>query len=179
MKRLQQILVNIKTTQVIGNLEKSVSSIEFDSRKVKLNDVFVAINGALSDGHEFIKKATDQGALVIICEKVPDDIINGITYVQVDNSQRALSVLAANYYNNPSENLRLIGVTGTNGKTTISSLLFQLFKKAGYKVGLLSTVKIMVDNKQYTATHTTPDSLTINKYLKEMVDEGVESMMFK
>ncbi len=174
MIQLKDILYKVTIEKVIGSTSVSVRNIEFDSRKVKLNDVFVAIRGTLSDGHEFIKKATDQGALVIICEIIPKEIINGITYVQVDNSQKALSVLAANYYDNPSENLRLIGVTGTNGKTTISSLLFQLFKKAGYKVGLLSTVKIMVDNKQYAATHTTPDSLTINKYLKEMVDEGVD-----
>jgi UDP-N-acetylmuramoyl-L-alanyl-D-glutamate--2,6-diaminopimelate ligase len=172
--QLKDILYKVTINKVIGNTSAAIRNIEFDSRKVQLNDVFIAIRGALSDGHDFIKKATDLGALVVICEVIPKDIINGITYVQVDNSHKALSVLAANYYGNPSEDLKLIGITGTNGKTTITSLLFQLFKKAGYKVGLLSTVKIMVDNKQYNATHTTPDSLTINAYLKEMVDEGVE-----
>ena len=128
----------------------------------------------MSDGHNYIEKATDLGALVIICEKIPDKIINGITYVEVDNSNIALSVLAANYYGNPSDDIQLIGITGTNGKTTVATLLYKLFKKAGFKVGLLSTVKILIDNKEYKATHTTPDSLTINKYLKEMVDEGIE-----
>ena len=174
MIQLKDILYKVAIDKVIGNTSVSVRNIEFDSRKIKLNDVFVAIKGILSNGHEFIKKATDQGALVIICEEIPEEIINGITYVQVDNSHKALSVLAANYYGNPSEDIKLIGVTGTNGKTTITSLLFQLFKKAGYKVGLLSTVKIMVDTIQYKATHTTPDSLTINRYLREMVEEGVE-----
>ena len=128
----------------------------------------------MSDGHNYIEKATDLGALVIICEKIPDKIINGITYVEVDNSNIALSVLAANYYGNPSDDIQLIGITGTNGKTTVATLLYKLFKKAGFKVGLLSTVKIFIDNKEYKATHTTPDSLTINRYLKEMVDEGIE-----
>ena len=128
----------------------------------------------MSDGHNYIDKATDLGALVIICEKIPDKIINGITYVEVDNSNLALSVLAANYYGNPSDDIQLIGITGTNGKTTVATLLYKLFKKAGFKVGLLSTVKILIDNKEYKATHTTPDSLTINRYLKEMVDEGIE-----
>ena len=128
----------------------------------------------MSDGHNYIEKASDLGALVIICEKIPDKIINGITYVEVDNSNLALSVLAANYFGNPSDDIQLIGITGTNGKTTVATLLYKLFKKAGFKVGLLSTVKILIDNKEYKATHTTPDSLTINRYLKEMVDEGIE-----
>ena len=174
MIQLKDILYKVTIEKVIGNTSVAIRNIEFDSRKVKLNDVFVAIRGTLSDGHDYIEKATNLGALVIICEVIPEEIINGITYVQVENSHKALSVLAANYYGNPSQDLRLIGVTGTNGKTTITSLLFQLFKKAGYKVGLLSTVKIMVVNTEYNATHTTPDSLTINRYLKEMVEEGVE-----
>jgi UDP-N-acetylmuramoyl-L-alanyl-D-glutamate--2,6-diaminopimelate ligase len=172
--QLKDILYKVTINKVIGNTSVVIQDIEFDSRNIKLNDLFVAIKGTLSDGHDFIKKATNLGALVVICEVIPEEIVNEITYIQVDDTQKALSVLAANYYGNPSEDLRLIGVTGTNGKTTITSLLFQLFKKAGYKVGLLSTVKILVNNKQYKATHTTPDSLTINKYLKEMVEEGVE-----
>ncbi len=112
--------------------------------------------------------------LLLVCETLPEEFINGVTYVQVDSSSQALAVMASNYYGVPSENLKLVGITGTNGKTTIATLLYQLFKNAGYKVGLLSTVKIMVDNIEYKATHTTPDSLTINKYLKEMNDEGVE-----
>ena len=174
MIELKDILYKVTINKVIGNTSVAIRNIEFDSRKIQLNDVFIAIRGVLSDGHNFIKNATNLGALVIICEVIPEEIINGITYVQVADSYKALSVLAANYYGNPSDNLKLIGVTGTNGKTTITSLLFQLFKKAGYKVGLLSTVKIMVDHKQYNATHTTPDSLTINMYLKKMVEEGVE-----
>ncbi|MCP4485083.1 MAG: UDP-N-acetylmuramoyl-L-alanyl-D-glutamate--2,6-diaminopimelate ligase [Flavobacteriaceae bacterium] len=174
MKLLKDILYRVTINRVIGSTSVAINNIEFDSRKIEFNDVFVAIKGVLSDGHNYIDKATDLGALVIICEKIPDKIINGITYVEVDNSNLALSVLAANYYGNPSDDIQLIGITGTNGKTTVATLLYKLFKKAGFKVGLLSTVKILLDNKEYKATHTTPDSLTINRYLKEMVDEGIE-----
>ncbi len=174
MKLLKDILYRVTINRVIGSTSVAINNIEFDSRKIEFNDVFVAIRGVLSDGHNYIEKASDLGALVIICEKIPDKIINGITYVEVDNSNLALSVLAANYFGNPSDDIQLIGITGTNGKTTVATLLYKLFKKAGFKVGLLSTVKILIDNKEYKATHTTPDSLTINRYLKEMVDEGIE-----
>jgi UDP-N-acetylmuramoyl-L-alanyl-D-glutamate--2,6-diaminopimelate ligase len=141
---------------------------------VSNNDVFVAIKGTLSDGHQFIDKAISLGASVIVCEVLPTTLSENCTYVKVQNSNQALAFLSANYYDNPSEKLKLVGITGTNGKTTIASLLYQMFKKAGYKVGLLSTVKIMVDEVEYKATHTTPDSLTINKYLDEMVAVGCE-----
>lgn len=171
---LKDILYKVTLEKVLGNTSVAINNIEFDSRKVSLNDVFVAVKGTLTDGHEFINSAEDQGALAIVCETLPDNIINGITYVQVPDAQKALAIIAANFYGNPSQELKLVGVTGTNGKTTIASLLYQLFKKAGHGVGLLSTVRIMVDNTEYKATHTTPDSLTINRYLREMVDAGVE-----
>lgn len=159
---------------VSGSTAITINSIQFDSRKVGLNDVFVAVKGTISDGHKFITNAVDQGALAVICEELPANIINGVTYVQVGDSQTALAIMAANYYDNPSENLKLVGVTGTNGKTTIATLLYNLFTKAGYKVGLLSTVNVMIAGTTFPATHTTPDSLTINSYLKKMNDEGVE-----
>ncbi|MCC1483200.1 UDP-N-acetylmuramoyl-L-alanyl-D-glutamate--2,6-diaminopimelate ligase [Winogradskyella immobilis] len=171
---LKDILYRVTINAVVGSTSINVNKVEFDSRKIKSNDVFVAIVGSISDGHNYISKAIEDGAKAIICEELPKALIDDITYVKVDDSNKALAFIAANYYENPSENLRLVGTTGTNGKTTVSSLLYKLFKKAGYKVGLLSTVKIMVDDKFYTTTHTTPDSLTINKYLKEMNDEGVE-----
>ncbi len=174
MKQLKDILYKVHIEAVQGATDITVSKIEFDSRKIELNDVFVAIRGTLSDGHDYIEKALSLGAVAIICEEFPSVIVNGVTYIKVKDSNEALAFLAANYYENPSENIRLVGVTGTNGKTTIASLLYQLFKKAGYKVGLLSTVKIMVDEQEFKATHTTPDSLTINKYLDLMVQEGCE-----
>lgn len=174
MKQLKDILYKVHIEAVHGATDITVSKIEFDSRKIELNDVFVAIRGTLSDGHDYIEKALSLGAIAVICEEFPSVIVNGVTYIKVKDSNEALAFLAANYYENPSENIRLVGVTGTNGKTTIASLLYQLFKKAGYKVGLLSTVKIMVDEQEFKATHTTPDSLTINKYLDFMVQEGCE-----
>lgn len=174
MNKLKDILYKVTIEAVHGSTDLPIEKIEFDSRKVSNNDVFVAIKGSLSDGHQFIDKAISLGAAVVVCEDLPATLLENITYVKVQNSNQALSYLAANYYNNPSQKIKLIGITGTNGKTTIASLLFQMFKKAGYKVGLLSTVKIMVDEVEYKATHTTPDSLTINQYLDEMVEVGCE-----
>ena len=174
MKQLKDILYKVGIEAVHGATDITISKIEFDSRKIELNDVFVAIRGTLSDGHDYIEKALSLGAIAVVCEEFPSVIVNGVTYVKVKDSNEALAFLAANYYDNPSENIKLVGVTGTNGKTTIASLLYQLFKKAGYKVGLLSTVKIMVDTEEFKATHTTPDSLTLNYYLDQMIQDGCE-----
>ncbi|WP_179004877.1 UDP-N-acetylmuramoyl-L-alanyl-D-glutamate--2,6-diaminopimelate ligase [Winogradskyella forsetii] len=174
MMVLKDILYKVTINAVVGSTSITVGKIEFDSRQIQTNDVFVAISGTLTDGHKFIEKAIKDGATAIICETLPENLQDNITYIEVASSNQALAFMANNFYGQPSENLKLVGVTGTNGKTTVSSLLYQLFKKAGYKVGLLSTVKIMVDNTTYKATHTTPDSLTINKYLQMMNDEGVE-----
>ncbi|SDR89895.1 UDP-N-acetylmuramoylalanyl-D-glutamate--2,6-diaminopimelate ligase [Formosa sp. Hel1_31_208] len=174
MMQLKDILYKVTINAVSGSTGVSVNAVHFDSRQVSKGDVFVAIKGVTVDGHEFIETAIEKGAIAIICEVLPSEIKHGITYIEVEKASQALAFMAANFYGNPSENLRLVGVTGTNGKTTIVTLLYQLFKKAGFKVGLLSTVKIMVDNTEYKATHTTPDSLTINKYLKLMNDAGVE-----
>ncbi|WP_159799611.1 UDP-N-acetylmuramoyl-L-alanyl-D-glutamate--2,6-diaminopimelate ligase [Flavobacterium sp. MK4S-17] len=171
---LKDILYRASIEAVNGPTDIAVNAIQFDSRQVKQGDVFVAVKGTVSNGHDYIEKAIGLGAAAVVCEDMPADRKQGITYVQVGSSSSALAYMAANYYDNPSHNLKLVGVTGTNGKTTIASLLYQLFKNAGYKTGLLSTVKIMVGNTEYKATHTTPDSLTINSYLSEMNKEGVE-----
>ena len=151
-----------------------INNIVFDSRKVEKGTVFVAQKGATVDGHLFINKAIELGAIAVICEDLLEDKKQGVTYVQVPCVNSALAIMAANFYNNPSKKIPLVGVTGTNGKTTITSLLYQLFKKAGYKVGLLSTVKIMVDEIEFKATHTTPDSITINYYLDKMIHADVD-----
>ena len=170
---LKDILYKVAIEAVKGSTEITINKIEVDSRKVLVNDVFVAIRGAISNGHDFIEKTIISGATVIVCDTFPDIIITGVTYILVKDTNTALAFLASNYYKNPSEKLKLIGITGTNGKTTVASLLYQLFQKAGYKVGLLSTVKIMVGDVEYNATHTTPDSLTINYYLAKMIASGV------
>jgi UDP-N-acetylmuramoyl-L-alanyl-D-glutamate--2,6-diaminopimelate ligase len=171
---LKDILYKVAIEAVKGSTEIAVNKIEFDSRKTQENDVFVAIRGTLSNGHDFIEKAINLGAIAIICDTLPEVIVVGVTYIQVKNTNSALAFMANNFYDNPSSKLKLVGITGTNGKTTVASLLYQLFKKAGYKVGLLSTVKILVDEVEYKATHTTPDSLTINYYLNEMVTNGCD-----
>jgi len=174
MTSLKDILYGVGLTAVSGTTAKLVNHICFDSRSVALDDLFVAIKGTQSDGHTYIKKAIELGANSIVCETMPEELINEITYIEVEDSKKALAIMASNFYGNPSRNLKLVGVTGTNGKTTVSSLLYQLFKRAGYKVGLLSTIRIMVDEKEYPTMHTTPDALTINKYLSLMNEEGVE-----
>jgi len=174
MTQLKDLLYKVSIEAVKGSTDIAVRNIDFDSRNIGEDDVFVAIRGSVSNGHDFIEKAINQGATAIVCDVFPDMIVTGITYVQVKDTNRALAFLAANLYGNPSQSLKLTGITGTNGKTTIASLLYQLFKKAGYKSGLISTVKVMVDETEHKATHTTPDSLTINRYLREMVDAGVD-----
>jgi len=171
---LKNILYKVAIESLKGSTDIAINKIEFDSRKIEANDVFVAIRGTISDGHDFIQKAVSLGATTIVCDKMPIEITPGITYVEVKDTNSALAFMANNFYDNPSKKLKLVGITGTNGKTTIASLLYQLFKKAGFKVGLLSTVKIMVDDVEYKATHTTPDSLTINYYLNQMVNAGCE-----
>jgi UDP-N-acetylmuramoyl-L-alanyl-D-glutamate--2,6-diaminopimelate ligase len=174
MKLLKDILYGVSLTAVSGNTNVMVNHLHFDSRKVEMDDVFVAIKGLITDGHKYIQKAIDQGAKAIVCETLPEILVSGVTYLEVDNGNKALAIMASNFYDNPSKNLKLVGVTGTNGKTTVSTLLYSLFKKAGYKVGLISTIKIMVDETKYTTSHTTPDAMTINKHLNLMSEEGVE-----
>ncbi|MBE7628684.1 UDP-N-acetylmuramoyl-L-alanyl-D-glutamate--2,6-diaminopimelate ligase [Tenacibaculum piscium] len=177
MKKLKDILYKVAILKTAGNIDILINTIQFDSRFIQKNDLFIAQKGSTVDGHQFIEKAIDLGATVVVCEKIPAHIPEhkkeAITYVEVENTNTALAIMATNFYDNPSKKIKLVGVTGTNGKTTIASLLYQLFKKAGYKVGLLSTVKIMVDEITHKTSHTTPDSLTINKYLSLMIDQGV------
>jgi len=174
LKLVKDILYKVAINTIQGSTEKLVNTIVFDSRKVQVDSLFVAQKGLVFDGHLFIQKAIELGASVIVCEELPKDLVDEVTYVEVEDSNSALAIIASNFYNNPSSKLKLIGITGTNGKTTIATLLYNLFQKSGYKVGLLSTVKILVDTKQYDATHTTPNSVFINKYLNEMVEMGVE-----
>ena len=174
MKLLKDILYKVSINAVVGPTEVSVDHLCFDSREVEANAVFVALKGTLVDGHNYIERAIEKGARAIICEVLPENFKNGITYVAVNDSALALAQVAANFFEHPSQNLKLVGVTGTNGKTTVTSLLYQLFKNAGFKVGLLSTVKVMVDDKVYEATHTTPDPIAINTYLQQMNEAGVE-----
>ena len=173
MKLLKDILYKVSVNTIYGDTNLEISRIDFDSRAVKEGSLFVAQRGVSVDGHSFIDKAIRLGATSVICEVLPEQKQENITFIQVDDSNTSLAIIASNFYDNPSSKLKLIGVTGTNGKTTIASLLYQLYKKAGFKVGLLSTVQILVDTIVYESTHTTPDSVSINNYLNQMIVQGV------
>lgn len=174
MKKLRDILYRVSLEAVRGTTDISVEAITFDSRSVQPHTLFVAMRGTQVNGHQFIQKAVDQGAAVIVCEAYPEVFNERVTYVLVQDTNEALAVMADNFFDHPSAHLKLTGVTGTNGKTTIATLLYQLFTKAGYKVGLLSTVKVLIGDAEYPATHTTPDSITINRFLRQMVEEGCD-----
>ncbi len=174
MKLIKDILYKVAIEKVTGSTEVAVNEIVFDSREVTLNDVYVAIQGVNADGHDYIEQATYKGALVIVCEEIPEKIINGITYVQVADTKEALAIMAANYYDNPSRKLQLVGITGTNGKTTVSTLLYQLYLRSGYNVGLISTIEIKINESSFPTQLTTPDPIVINKYLAKMVEQDVQ-----
>ena len=167
---LSDLLQNISLKSTFGNSEIEVTGIQFDSRKVEDGSVFVATRGTATDGHDFIGAAIEKGAKAIICEIQPSDKQDGVTYIQVENSSDALGRMASAWYDFPSSKLKLVGVTGTNGKTTIATLLYQMFRELGYKTGLLSTVCNYVNEQAIEATHTTPDSLALNELLAQMVD---------
>ncbi len=173
MKKLSDILKGVEIVKTIGSTNIDINSIQFDSRKINNGDLFIAIKGTQVDGHTFIQKVIHSGAIVIICEVLPEQQ-NEVVYIQVNNSSKTLGIIASNFYEFPSSKLKLVGVTGTNGKTTIASLLFELFQSMGYPSGLLSTIQNKIENKIVTATHTTPDPIQINKLLGQMVNEGCE-----
>ena len=173
MKTIKDILYKVSVEGVLGTTSNAVSGIYFDSRDVKLDSLYVAQKGELLDGHDFIFQAIDNGAKTIVCEEFPIVLVDGIVYVLVLNSSEALGTIASNFYDNPSEKMILVGVTGTNGKTTIATLLYELFLREGFMTGLLSTVKIAYGYKKFENYHTTPDAVTLNKYLHKMLDLGV------
>ena len=172
MKVLKDILYKVGLKEVSGNTHIIIDKIQFDSRKVGKGDVFVAVKGTLSDGHRFIDKAIENGAIAIVAEALPKDKKEQITYVKVDDSAKALGIIASNYFDNPSEKLQLVGVTGTNGKSTVVTLLYRLFTRMGFKTGLLSTIGNIIGNNNIPATHTTPDPIALNNLLDNMVLEG-------
>jgi UDP-N-acetylmuramoyl-L-alanyl-D-glutamate--2,6-diaminopimelate ligase len=169
---LKDILYKVSLTSSYGNMSVAVNGVCFDSRKAKPGFLFVAVKGTLTDGHDYITTAIDAGATAVVCEKLPGVINEAVTYVTVKDSAQALGIIASNFYGNPSEKVKLTGVTGTNGKTTTATLLYQLFTKLGYTVGLISTVENRIAEKIIPATHTTPDPIQLNDLLKKMVEQG-------
>mgnify|MGYP006090742141 FL=1 len=174
MKLLKDILYKVNIVSVIGSTDLNFNKIEFNSRSISKNDLFIAIKGNDLDGNFYIPQAIDNGAKIILCESSPKIIVKGISYVIIKDSRQSLAIISSNFYNNPSSKLKLIGITGTNGKTTTSTLMHQLFMLLNNKVGLISTNKILINKKVLQSTHTTPDPLNLNRILSMMVEEGVE-----
>ena len=172
MSLLKDILYKVSLIATAGDMNVQVGGIQFDSRLVEPGDLFVAMKGTQTDGHNYIQTSIEKGAICILCEDLPDAIPENITFIQVENSADALGRIASNYYDNPSSKLKLVAVTGTNGKTTTVSLLHQLFRKLAYNAGLMSTVENKINDKKITSTHTTPDALQLNRMFSQMVDEG-------
>ena len=173
MIELQDVLYKVALESVCGELQLQIESLAFDSRRVGPNSLFVAIKGEQFDGHEYIEAAIKAGAIAIVCEKLPSEIDPNCTYLEVANSAQALGILASNYYQNPSQHIKVVGVTGTNGKTSVVSMLYQLYLSLGYSVGLLSTVKVCYGSTVKEATHTTPDPLQIQAHFAEMHKAGI------
>ena len=171
-KILQEILVGIEVSTIKGSLTTEIKNIEFDSRKVTAGSLFVAQKGTQVDGHQFVPKVIEMGAVAILCENLPAELAEEVTYIQVADTARAMGRMASNFYDNPSSKLKLVGVTGTNGKTSSVTLLFKLFRQLGYHTGLLSTVQNQIDEEVIPSTHTTPDSVKINELLAEMLRRG-------
>ena len=170
--KLQEILSGINILETKGSCDLEISDIHIDSRKVEDNHLFIAVKGTQTDGHAYIGKAIEKGAKAIVCETFPEDIKDNITYIKVANTEDCVGKIATTFYGNPTSKLELIGVTGTNGKTTIATLLYNMFRKFGYKVGLISTVCNYIDDEAIPTEHTTPDPITLNKLLGRMADEG-------
>jgi UDP-N-acetylmuramoyl-L-alanyl-D-glutamate--2,6-diaminopimelate ligase len=169
---LSEVLYKVAIRQVEGITDKEINDVQIDSRKVTQDSLFIAVKGVAADGHQFIEKAIQSGASTIVCEQIPINKQNGVIYIQVENSAAAAGYIAHNFFGKPSEIVRTVGVTGTNGKTTIATLLYKLFTSLGYKCGLLSTVENHIGDTIVPATHTTPDAISLNSLLKRMVDEG-------
>ncbi len=174
MKAVREILYKVNINKVIGDTGTLIRNVVSDSREVTKKDLYIAIDGVNVDGHKFINSSIKKGAICIVCEVLPEKLHEGILYVLVKSTRDSIGIISSNYFSNPSSKLKLIGVTGTNGKTTIVTLLYSLYKTAGLKAGLISTVINYVDEKEMDSTQTTPDSLTINKLLYQMVEEGIQ-----
>ena len=171
---LKELIKNIKTLAIAGSTDREITGVDIDSRQVSDGHLFVAMRGTQVDGHRFIGKAEEQGAAAIVCEDMPEKQKENVTYIKVASTQDAVGPIATMFYGNPSEKLKLVGVTGTNGKTTIATLLFDMFRKMGHRCGLLSTVCNYIEDEAIAADHTTPDAIELNKLLARMVDAGCE-----
>ena len=174
MMNLREILKNVRPLAIVGNADKDIAGVKIDSRQVKPGYLFVAMKGTQVDGHQFIARAVELGASAILCEDMPETTADGVTYVQVESTEDAVGPVATLFHGDPTSHLKLVGVTGTNGKTTIATLLYNMFRQMGHKCGLLSTVCNYIDGEAVAATHTTPDAIELNELLERMVQAGCE-----
>ncbi len=172
--KAEELIGFVPGNRITGRTDREITGVTFDSRLVTEGGLFVAIRGTVADGHAYIGQACGKGAACVVCEQLPEDPAGGVTWVEVDDSRRALAHIAAAWYGHPSRELRMVGVTGTNGKTTVTTLLYRLHAGLGYRAGLLSTIEVMIGAERFPATHTTPDPMRINGYLRQMVDAGCE-----
>ena len=172
--RLNELLKNVEVLNTIGQAEVEITGVNIDSRRIEKGHLFVAIPGTVTDGHKFIPKAIELGASAVLCEKIPEEKAPEVTYIQVASTEDAVGKVATLFYGDPSRKLKLVGVTGTNGKTTIATLLYNMFRKFGHKCGLLSTVCNYIEGEAIPADHTTPDPIELNRLLAQMVDAGCE-----
>jgi UDP-N-acetylmuramoyl-L-alanyl-D-glutamate--2,6-diaminopimelate ligase len=171
---LKELIKNIRTLNITGSTEKEITGVNIDSRRIETGHLFVAMKGTQTDGHAYIGKAITQGAAAILCEDMPESTVDGVTYIQVESTEDVVGEVATTFYGDPSRHLKLVGVTGTNGKTTIATLLYNMFRKLGYKCGLLSTVCNYIEDEQIPADHTTPDPIALNQLLSRMVQAGCQ-----
>lgn len=171
---LKELIKNIRTLNTTGSTEKEITGVNIDSRRIETGHLFVAMKGTQTDGHAYIGKAITQGAAAILCEDMPESTVDGVTYIQVESTEDVVGEVATTFYGDPSRHLKLVGVTGTNGKTTIATLLYNMFRKLGYKCGLLSTVCNYIEDEQIPADHTTPDPIALNQLLSQMVQAGCQ-----
>ena len=174
MKQLSHILSKVEVVSFTASEDVLIEGLSYDSRQVKRGDCFFAVRGTQADGHRFIGKAVEAGAVAVVCEQLQETLAPQVSYVVVKDSNAAMADIAAAYYDNPSHEINLVGVTGTNGKTTVATLLYDLYRKMGYRAGLISTVIYRIDEQEIPSTHTTPDTIRLNAMLREMVDRGCE-----
>ncbi len=174
MKRLSDLLVDVRAQQIVGDTNIEVVALEYDSRRIEAGYCFFAVVGSASDGHNYIASAIERGATVVVCQRLPEELKEGVAYIVVEDTNVAMAAMAAAFYDYPSHEMRLVGVTGTNGKTTTATLLYDMFTALGYRVGLISTVVYRIGEATIPSTHTTPDSIRLNQMMRRMVDEGCD-----
>ena len=172
--KVEYLVKGLNVLETKGDLQCEVSGVQIDSRRIADGDLFIAVNGTVSDGHNYISKAVESGAVAVLCEVIPAEVSTDVTYIKVENTEQVVGQVATTFYGNPTEKLKLVGVTGTNGKTTIATVLYEMFRRMGHKAGLLSTVVNYIDGEAIPTEHTTPDPITLNALLARMVDAGCE-----